>query len=133
MEMAMDPIPVLLVDGNPVLLRLITLLLQQSDCFVVVGTAANGEECLALAQSLQPRVVVNDLGTPGLTGLQTIARLRETMPYVGIVATSLVRASGYREAALAVGADALVSKAALATDLVTAIRQVERRACTSGT
>jgi DNA-binding NarL/FixJ family response regulator len=45
------------------------------------------------------------------------------MPDVSIIAMSLVRAAGYREAALAAGADDLVLKAALVTDLLPAIRR----------
>ena len=54
--------------------------------------------------------------------------MNSMVPGVGIIATSLLRTDGYREAALAVGADDSVAKAALATDLLPAIRRVGQRA-----
>ena len=91
---------------------------------VQVGATSDGGEVLAQAQSLRPQVVVIDLGTPGLTGLETISHLRATMPDVGLIAMSLLGASGYRRAALAAGADDFVPKGALANDLPPAIRRV---------
>jgi len=43
---------------------------------------------------------------------------------VGIIALTLMEPNGYRQAALAGGADEFVSKATLATDLLPAIRRV---------
>ena len=90
---------------------------------VVVGAADGGQENLAQAPSLRPQVMVVDLGTPGLTNLEAVAQLRAMMPDVRIIAMSQVRSTGYREAALAAGADDLVLKAALVTDLLPAIRR----------
>ena len=120
----MDPIPTLLVDDNSTLLQIMTRFLQQYDDVTVVGTLNGDQESLAQVQSLRPQVVVIDLGTPGLTRLETIAHLRAMMPEVGIIATSLLSANGYRLAALAAGADDFVSKRNLSTDLLPAIRRV---------
>lgn len=47
-------------------------------------SATNGEEALALIESLKPDVVLLDIGLPGLDGLQVAARLceREAPPAV---------------------------------------------------
>ena len=120
----MNPVRTLLVDDNSTLLQIITHFLQQYDDIAVVGTLSGDQESLAQVQSLRPQVVVIDLGTPGLTRLETIAHLRAMMPEVGIIAISLLSASGYRQVALAAGADDFVSKRNLSTDLVPAIRRV---------
>jgi DNA-binding NarL/FixJ family response regulator len=117
----MNPIRVLLVDDSPTFLQITTRFLEEQKGIVVVGAAAGSQDNLAQAPSLRPHVLVVDLGTPGLTNLEAVAQLRTMMPEVGIIAMSLVRATGYREAALAVGADDLVLKAALVTDLLPAI------------
>jgi DNA-binding NarL/FixJ family response regulator len=46
------------------------------------------------------------------------------LPDVGIVALTLLEGDAYRQAALAAGADDLVAKAELVTDLLPAIRRV---------
>ena len=119
----MNPIRVLLVDNSPAFRQLATRFLEAQGGIVVVGATDGGRESLAQAQSCRPQVVVVDLGTPGLTNLEAVIQLRSMMPQVSIIAMSLVRDTGYREAALAAGADDLVLKAALVTDLLPAIRR----------
>ena len=59
-----------------------------------------------------------------MPGLETIRRLRNILPDVGIIALSLLKDNAYRQAALAAGVDDLVRKAELITDLLPAIRRV---------
>jgi DNA-binding NarL/FixJ family response regulator len=120
----MKPISVLLVDDNPRFLRIATRFLQEHDDVVVVGAAGGGEEALTLAQDLQPDIVLIDLAMPGLSGLETIPRLRAVLPEVGIIALTVLDTNSYRQAALAAGADDFVPKASLSTELLPAIRRV---------
>lgn len=120
----MKPTSVLLVDDNPAFLRIATRFLQEHDDVVVVGTASGGEEALALAQDLQPDTVVMDLAMPGLSGLETIPRLRALLPQVGIIALTALDITSYRQAALEAGANEFVPKTSLNTDLRPAIRRV---------
>jgi DNA-binding NarL/FixJ family response regulator len=124
----MKPISVLLVDDNPAFLHIATRFLQQHHDIVVVGAAGGGQEALALAQELQPDIVVIDLAMPGLSGLETIPRLRAVLPEVGIIALTVLDTNGYREAALAASANDFVPKATLDTDLLPAIRRVAQGA-----
>jgi DNA-binding NarL/FixJ family response regulator len=50
--------------------------------------------------------------------------LRKGMPGVGIIALTLLNGNVYRRAAMAAGADDLVRKAELSTNLLPAIRRV---------
>jgi DNA-binding NarL/FixJ family response regulator len=120
----MKPISVLLVDDNPAFLRIATRFLQKHDDTVVIGTADGGQEALALAQDLQPDVVVIDLAMPGLSGLDTIPRLRAKLPEVGIIALTVLDTDSYLQAALEAGANDFVPKSSLDTDLLSAIRRV---------
>ena len=56
--------------------------------------------------------------------METISRLRNMLPGVGIIALTLLNDNAYRQAALAAGADDLVRKAEVVTDLLPAIRRV---------
>jgi len=120
----MKPISVLLVDDNPAFLRIVTRFLQEHDDIVIVGAADGGEEALALARDLQPDIVVIDLAMPGLSGLETIPRLRAVLPEVGIIALTVLDINSYWQAALAAGANDFVPKARLNTELLPAIRRV---------
>ena len=111
---------VLLVDDNAAFLRVASDFLQRQHELVVVG-AIGGEEAVAQAQELQPQVILIGLDKPGL-GI--ISRLQKVLPGVGIIALTLLDDNVYRQAALAAGADDLVRKAELTTDLLPAIRRV---------
>jgi CheY-like chemotaxis protein len=117
-------IRVLLVDDNEAFRRVATDFLKGQHELIVVGVTCGGEEALTQAQDLQPQVILTGLDMPGLTGLETISRLRNTLPGVGIIALTLLEGNAYRQAAMAAGADDLVRKAELVTDLLPAIRRV---------
>ena len=70
------------------------------------------------------RLIGLNLNKRGFGVLETIPRLRKVLPGVGIIALTLLEGNAYRQAALAAGADDLVRKAELTTDLLPAIRQV---------
>ena len=89
-------IRVLLVDDSEAFLRVATDFLQQHDELTVVGAICGGEEALAQAQDLQPQVILIGLEMSGLTGLETISRLRDMLLGVGIIVLTLLNSNPYR-------------------------------------
>lgn len=122
----MTPVSVLLVDDNSTFLRLAARYLEAhgQNEVVIVGKARGGKEALVQAQELRPQVVLLDLAMPDLPGLEVIPRLRAMRPEVGIIALTVMGNEFYRDAALAAGADDFVSKTAMSTELLPAIRRV---------
>jgi len=84
------PIKVLLVDDEPDLLLLLGIRFDLEPDLEVVGTARNGADAVAAAHRLAPDLVVMDLMMPGTDGFEAIARLRDEMPSLPIVAYSAV-------------------------------------------
>jgi len=116
-------IRIMLIDDNPTFLRVAADFLKRYDDLAIVGTAGGGEEALTRLLDLQPHVVLLDLAMPGLSGLETIPRLRALMPRLGIVVLTMLNDAAYRQAVLAAGADDYVPKATMYTNLLPAIRQ----------
>ena len=116
-------IRIMLIDDNPTFLRVATDFLRRYDDLSVVGAVGGGEEALAQLLDVEPHVVLLDLAMPGLSGLETIPRLRALMPHLGIVILTMLDDDTYRRAVLAAGADDYVRKASMYTDLLPAIRQ----------
>lgn len=68
---------ILLVDDHPLMRRGIGQLLNLEDCFEVIGEASNGIDAIALANELEPDVVLLDLNMKGMSGLDTLKAMRK--------------------------------------------------------
>lgn len=115
---------VLLVDGHKDFVRAAESFLRRQPELDVVGIVCQGDEPLATAQTVRPCVILVDLETPGLLGMELISGLRKMLPRVAIIALSMSGDTAYREAALWAGADELVCKVELMKDLLPAIARV---------
>jgi DNA-binding NarL/FixJ family response regulator len=129
------PISILLVDENPTFLQILARFFNDKyhEEFTVIGTVANFDEALAQAQVARPNTIVHDLGLPGFTGIPSISRLREKLPTIGIIALTLLDSPTHREVALRAGADDLIYKGRLVSELPPAIRRLAKvRSSTDG-
>ena len=116
-------IRILFVAGNPAFRPFVLRFLKRCDELSLVGTVWESEKVLARALDLRPQVILLDLDTSDRTGLETISDLRGALPEAGLIALSLLGADGCRQAVLAAGANDLVLKSNLRTDLLPAIRR----------
>jgi DNA-binding NarL/FixJ family response regulator len=123
------PRSVLLVNDNRTFLQMLARFLAESSAgdVAVVGAALGGRDALAYAQRLRPELVLLDLAMPDLSGLAVLPKLRETLPTAILIALTLQDSDESRDAALAAGADAFVSKASLERDLLPTIRELAAR------
>ncbi len=86
---------VLVVDDNPMNLTVIKGLLKATRVFVT--TAMSGEECLDKLKYGDFNVVFLDHMMPGMDGLETVKRIRETNPDLPVYALTANIASGGEE------------------------------------
>ncbi len=73
----MDKIRLLVADDHPMLREGLVAVLGTQQDFEVVGEAADGEEVVRLAESLDPDVILLDLEMPGTDGVEALERLRD--------------------------------------------------------
>lgn len=66
------PLRVLVADDEPLAVDRLSRLLAQLPAVELAGTAANGEEALAMIRSLAPDVVLLDIKMPLLDGFDVI-------------------------------------------------------------
>ncbi|MCB0196715.1 MAG: response regulator transcription factor [Anaerolineae bacterium] len=81
---------VMIVDDHSVVRQGLTMFLSLDDAIEIVGEAENGEEALALAQELQPDVVLMDLLMPKMDGITAIKQMRRDQPDIEIIALTSV-------------------------------------------
>jgi len=114
---------ILIVDDHALLREGIAALLT-SQGFSVVGMAGSGEEALEALETLQPNVVLMDIGLPGMSGMQATKLILERHPEVSVVALSGQTERRYVVDMLAAGARGYVTKGAAFEELSGAIRAV---------
>jgi len=122
----MNRVSLLIGDGNLDFLNALRFFLHRhtKEGLEVVGLATDDSELLSKAHALRPRIVVLNLRMALLSSLNVIPALRRAVPDIRAILLTLLESEGYRQAALATGADDFVSKLHLFTDLLPAIRRV---------
>ena len=75
-------------DDAPDMRALLRDALQDDDDLEVLGEAADGDAALALAEALQPDVVLLDIGMPGPGATAVVTELRRVAPAAAIVVLS---------------------------------------------
>ncbi len=79
---------VLVVDDSTFMRRVLETIFNSDDQLQVVGHAKDGNEAIALAESLKPDVITMDLNMPHMDGLQATAHIMTTNPRPIVVVSS---------------------------------------------
>jgi DNA-binding NarL/FixJ family response regulator len=114
---------VLLVDDHPMFREGLRFTLARAGV-VVVGEAADGREALALAEELDPDVVVMDLAMPGLDGLAATAELVARGSRARILVLTMSGEDAAVLAAVRAGARGYLVKGVGPEEAVAAVRAV---------
>jgi DNA-binding NarL/FixJ family response regulator len=96
------------------------------DHFTVVGEASNGREAVELAERQRPDVLVLEMMTPSMNGLEVMRQIRRREPQIRLVILSHYDDEYNVAQAVANGASAFILKQASSNDLVEAIMTVYR-------
>jgi two-component system NarL family response regulator len=115
---------VLICDDNPAIRRLLRAIVDGSAGLRVVGEAADGNEAIVEATSLQPDVILLDLAMPNRSGLEALPELRRLAPSARIVVLSGFAGGIVAEEVLALGAASYLEKGADPDTIVATIEQV---------
>jgi two-component system, NarL family, response regulator NreC len=122
----MKKIRLLLADDHAILRAGLRMLLDAQPDMVVVGEAADGEEAVLRAAATSPDVAIVDLTMPGLSGVETLQRLRREHPATRLLVLTMHEDPGYARVALAAGAAGHVVKDRESSVLLAAIRSVHQ-------
>jgi DNA-binding NarL/FixJ family response regulator len=102
---------VLVVDDQDPYRRAMSVVVDSTDGFVVVGAVASGEESVAATAGLEPDLVLMDINLPGISGIEAARLIRGATPAPVVVLLSTHDEDDFDLAGC--GAAAYVSKAAL--------------------
>lgn len=118
------PVRVILADDHTLVRAGLRKLLESVADLIVVGEAKDGMELLALAEQLQPDLVLVDIAMPGLNGLEAAARMARSWPAIKVVVLSMHQSEEYVRQALRSGAAGYLLKDAAPLELEMALKAV---------
>ena len=121
-----DRIRVLIADDHTIVRSGVRLLLEAEPDIEVVGEALDGGEALALAEALDPDLVLMDIAMPGMDGLEATRRIKTRWPDKKVLVLTMHRTDDYLFEMLKAGASGYILKAAETDELVHAVRVVAR-------
>jgi DNA-binding NarL/FixJ family response regulator len=121
---AMDISRLLLADDQQPFREGLRALLQSVPDLDVVGEATTGAEAVALAETLQPDVVLMDIKMPGMNGIEATDKILTASPHIGVIVVTMFDDDEMVFAALRAGARGYVLKGALKAEILRAIRAV---------
>jgi DNA-binding NarL/FixJ family response regulator len=117
-------IRVLAADDQRVVREGLAMLLGLLPDVEVVGTAADGEEALVLADELRPDVILMDLRMPRVDGVEATRRLRASHPEIKVVVLTTYADDRSVIDALRAGALGYLTKDAGADEIRQALQRV---------
>jgi DNA-binding NarL/FixJ family response regulator len=114
----------LIVDDHEIFRRGLRALLEPSSEWQICGEAVDGLDAVEQCKSLKPDIVVLDVSMPRLNGLEAARLIKKEEPEPQIVIITQHDSPQIRSAAMEAGARAFVTKSAVGSELVSALRSL---------
>lgn len=117
-------IKVLLADDHKIVSDCLKTLIDKQPDMKVVGEAENGRMVVALAQKLNPNIVIMDISMPDLNGIEATRQIIAKCPGVRIITLSMNSDRRYVTGMLNAGASGYLAKSCSFEELISAVRIV---------
>src|SRR5262249_31203086 len=126
-EVGMQPTRILLADDHDVVRKGLRGILEAQPGWQVCGEASNGREAVRLVRELEPQIVVLDLETPELNGLEATRQIKKEFPDTEVLIFTMHETEQLIRDVLAAGARGYVLKSDAGRHLVDAIEALARK------
>ena len=120
----MEKTRILIADDSVSFRQGLVSLLDSVSEFEMVGEAETGHEVVALAEKLQPDIILMDLQMPGMNGIEATRAILKTSPHIGILMFTMFEDDDSVFSALRAGARGYLLKGALKAEILRSIRSV---------
>lgn len=117
---------ILVADDHGIVREGLRRVLEAESDLKVCGEARDGREVLEAVERTHPNFVILDISMPGLGGLETLERLRAEHPAVKVLLLSVHGDATFIESAVSLGADGYLLKDGRASEVLAAVRAIER-------
>jgi two-component system, NarL family, response regulator LiaR len=119
---------ILVIEDDPMMQLGLEQSLSDYPAFELIGQATDGLTGVELAQSLQPDLVIMDIGLPRMDGIEATQKIKAANPKIRVVVLTSHTAETEIVAALSSGADAYCIKGTNIERLVSAIEAAQEGA-----
>jgi DNA-binding NarL/FixJ family response regulator len=120
----MNEVRILLADDHEVVRKGVRLLIEKVSGWSVCGEAGTGRQAIALAEELNPDVIVLDINMPDLNGLDAIRQIKRTIPKVETLVFTGIENEKLVHDVFEAGARSYILKSDISSHLVSAIEAV---------
>jgi two-component system response regulator NreC len=117
-------IRVILVDDHDVVRTGFKALLDSCEDMEVVAEASDGAEAISKAVEKQPDVILMDISLTDMDGFEATRQLQKIQPEIKVLALTVHEDRQFFLEMLRAGARGYISKRAIASDVISAIRAV---------
>lgn len=116
---------ILVIDDHELFRGGIKLLLEKLDEIQKVHTAESGTEALALVESsIDLDIILLDYNLPDISGMQTLKKLKESVPEIPVVILSSEESPSRIQEAMQIGANGFITKSSSAEVTISAVKLV---------
>jgi len=120
----MTHLNILLADDHTLVRQGVRKILEEQPDWEVVAEASDGREAVRQALSLQPEVVVLDIGMPLLNGIEATRQIARRFPNINILILSMHAEEAYIIQAMKAGARGYLLKDSADSELIRAVAAV---------
>jgi two-component system, NarL family, response regulator NreC len=120
------PLRIIIADDHTVVRDGLRAVLERQPDMSVIAEAADGRECVRLAEEHSPDVVVMDIAMPNMNGMEATRRIVSANPATAVVILSMHQDESYVLGALTAGAKAYILKDSARSDVIDAVRATAR-------
>ncbi len=117
-------IKVLIADDHQLFREGLVNLISSAPDIEVIGEAKDGKEAVEKTKSLQPGVVLLDIGMPRMNGIEATRIIKKQIPQVKVIAVSMHSDRQFVKGILEAGADGYLLKNCTYRQLIDAIESV---------
>ncbi|MBU6157725.1 MAG: response regulator transcription factor [Bacteroidetes bacterium] len=122
----MEKITILIADDHKLIRETWSFILNSDPRFQVISQCSNGEEAIAEAQRLRPKVVLLDINMAPISGLEATQQIRKFSPASKIIGVSMHSQPAYVKKLLKLGAHGYVTKNSPQNEMFEAITEVQK-------
>ena len=120
----MDRIRILIADDHALMRDGIRRILERESDFDVVAEAGDGEEAVALIESLRPDVAIIDIAMPKVDGIEATKHVKASCPGTAVLILSAYDDDEFVFGLVEAGAAGYLLKSVRSQELVQAIRAI---------